>query len=62
MTIKKFSTILNALARYALEVASIDKRKTKIFIDRLQVDITKDVLAKDNFPKTYTETVGRAQR
>lgn len=49
MTVKEFSIKLNALSQYALDMANIDKRKTKIFINGLRANIAKEVLIGDNF-------------
>lgn len=43
-------------------MVNTNKGKTKIFINRLRVDISKDVLTGDNPPKTYTKVIGRSQR
>lgn len=51
MIVKEFSIRLNVLAWYAFSVANINKGKTKIFINGLRFDITKDMLTRDNPPK-----------
>lgn len=48
MLVRKFSTKLNSLAKYALEVASLDRGKLKVFLGRLRLDITKDAMIRDN--------------
>lgn len=53
---------LNAVAWYTLEVTSIDKGKMKIIINRLKLDITKDVLMRDNLTKLYSKALSVTQR
>lgn len=59
MTIKEFLTKLNSLAKYALGVANSDRGKLEVFLGKLIVDITKDVLMGDTFPKYFLKVVGR---
>lgn len=59
MTMREFFTKLNELALYTSRVANIDKRKMKIFINGLRLDITKDVLTKDNHSRSYTKVLAR---
>lgn len=44
MIVKEYSTKLNALAWYTSSMASTDKGKTKIFINRPYVDIAKNCI------------------
>lgn len=44
MKIKEFSTRLNTKTKYVLGVASIDKDKMEIFINRLKLNIGKNVM------------------
>lgn len=53
---------LNAIAWYALRVTITNKGKMKILINRLRLDITKDVLIGDNLPKLYLEALSITQR
>lgn len=48
MTVKKFSTKLNSLAKYALGVANSDRGKLLVFLRGLRFDIMKDVIMGDN--------------
>lgn len=62
MTVMKFSTRFNSLIQYAFSVANNDKGKMKIFINRLRLNIAKDVLTRDNPPKSYSDMLNRALR
>lgn len=55
MSIKEFSTKLNSLAKYALSMASLEIGKLDVFIGELRSNITKDVMMRDNPPKTFLE-------
>lgn len=62
MLVKELFTKLNCLAKYALEVASLDHDKLKVFFGKLRLDITKDVMIGDNPPKSLSEVLGRILR
>lgn len=40
-------------------MTNINKEKIEIFINGLRANISKDVLTKDNSPRSYTEGIGR---
>lgn len=59
ITIKEFSTKLNAFVWYAFGVTNTDKGKIKIFINGLRSNIAKDVLIRDNPPRSYSGALGK---
>lgn len=54
MTVKKFSTKLNALTKYAPEIASTDKGKIKVFINDLISNIVRDIM-KETMPQAFIQ-------
>lgn len=58
---KKFSTKLNDLSKYALEMANMNLSKIEIFLSGLRSDIVKDVMIRDQITKSYLEALNRVQ-
>lgn len=58
MLIREFSTKLNSLAKYVSGVASLDKGKLEVFLDRLKLNIAKDVIVGYNPPKSLLKALG----
>lgn len=59
MIVKWSFTKLNSLAWYTLGVANTNNEKTEIFVNKFRTNIDKDVLTRDNPPKSYTEEVDK---
>lgn len=62
MTVKELFTKLNALVWYAHTMAKNNKGKIETFINRLKLDIAKDVLTKDNPPRSYSKVLSKVLR
>lgn len=62
MTVRVFSSKLNFLAMYASRVASLDKGMLKVFLRQLSLVITKDVIIRDNPPKSLSKALGKTLR
>lgn len=58
MLIREFSTKLNSLAKYVSGVASLDKGKLEVFLDRLKLNIAKDVIVGYNPLKSLLKALG----
>lgn len=62
MSVKVFSTKLNSLAKCAPSMANLEKNKLDMFMKRLRLDITKDVIMNNNPPKTFLEDLSQVLR
>lgn len=54
-----FSTKLNGLTKNALRVSSTNKSKIRIFNNRLQSDITKDMMIGDHALSFYSNVLSK---
>lgn len=55
--VREFSTKLNSLAKYALDITSSQRNKLDMFMRELRPDITKVVMMRENPPKTFLEAL-----
>lgn len=62
MAIKDFSTKLNFFTKYVLGITSSNWGKLEVFLDRLKLDIAKDVILGDNPPKYILKALGTLLR
>lgn len=51
--VKEFSTKLNSLGKYVLNVVNLERDKLNVFIEGLRPNIAKYVMIGDNPPKSF---------
>lgn len=62
MSVRKFSTKLNSLAKYTFSMANLERGKLNVFMRWLRPNIAKYLIMRYNLSKTYLEALERAPR
>lgn len=57
MSMREFLIKLNSLAKYAPNMANSKKGELDVFLERLKLEITKDIMIGDNSPKISSKVL-----